>query len=389
MSDFERLPIDPSLRRIAVVTGSRAEFGLLRTVMHGVAERPELLLMVIAAGSHLISPAQTFYDVKREFAIADTVPMQVAGREGRLEDAESVGRGVARFTRAFAKLAPDWVVVLGDRIEAFAAAAAASIGGYALAHIHGGDRAEGVADEAMRHAITKLAHLHMAATAQSADRIIRMGEPASRVHVVGSPAIDELGGIPPLDDEAYRALGSPRAVVLFHPIGRHDEAEEFAAAAVLDGIRQAGFAGHTVALHPNHDPGRRGILRALESGLPPAALHSHMPRTQFVGLLKRVAMAGGVMVGNSSAGLIEAAALGLAVVDVGDRQAGRERASNAVHTSDRDGSTIAAAIAQACALDRSRFTHPYGDGSSGKRCAALLASIDPRAGGFLRKHNAY
>ena len=168
---------DGGRRRVAVVTGSRAEFGLLRPVMRAIDARGDLQLQVIAAGSHLIPPALTFRDVKRDFEIADSVPMQVAGRSTRFDDAESVGRGVARFARSFQALDPHWVVVLGDRIEAFAAASAASIGGRAVAHLHGGDRAEGVSDEAMRHAITKLAHLHLPGDAtQSADRILRMGE---------------------------------------------------------------------------------------------------------------------------------------------------------------------------------------------------------------------
>jgi UDP-hydrolysing UDP-N-acetyl-D-glucosamine 2-epimerase len=389
MSDETPLPIDPSLRRVAIVTGSRAEFGLLRTVMHGVAQEPGLILMVIAAGSHLISPGLTFHDVKREFAVADTVPMQIAAREGRAEDVDAVGRGISRFNRAFAKLSPDWVVVLGDRIEAFAAAAAASIGGRALCHIHGGDRAEGVADEAMRHAITKLAHLHLAATPQSADRIIRMGEDPARVHVVGSPAIDELAGIQPLGDAEYQEFGSPLAVVLLHPIGRHDEAEEWAATTLVEGVKRAGLLEKTIALHPNHDPGRRGTLRGLEATMAPERLHRHLPRQRFVGLLKRIAAEGGVMIGNSSAGLIEAAAIGLPVVDVGDRQSGRERASNAVHAADGDADAIAGAIMKARAIDRASITHPYGDGLTGKRCARLFAEVDPRAAGFLRKHNAY
>src|SRR5438105_3875872 len=125
-------------------------------------------------------------------------PRQTAGRTSRADEVEGVGTGVARFGRAFQRLAPDWVVVLGDRIEPFAAAAAASIGGYALAHIHGGDRAEGIADEAMRHAISKLAHLHLPATEQSRERLVRMGERPEHIHTVGSPAIDGLEAIPAL-----------------------------------------------------------------------------------------------------------------------------------------------------------------------------------------------
>ncbi|MBL8964269.1 MAG: UDP-N-acetylglucosamine 2-epimerase (hydrolyzing) [Phycisphaeraceae bacterium] len=376
-------------RKALVVTGSRAEFGLLRPVMRAIDAHPGLELLVIAAGSHLISPGLTYDDVKRDFSIADSVPMQVAGRVGRPDDAEAVGRGISRFTRSFTGLDPDWVVVLGDRIEAFAAAAAAAIGGWPVAHLHGGDRAEGVHDEALRHAITKLAHLHLPATAQSAQRIIRMGEPESRVRIIGSPAVDELDAIEPLSDAEYASLGSPTVLMLMHPVGRHDEAEEWSAEAVIEALRRVGRHPAAIALHPNHDPGRRGVLRAIQAGFDPGRVLSHLPRDRFVGLLKRIRDAGGFIIGNSSSGLIESAALRLPAVDVGERQAGRERPSNVVHAQDGDHDAIAAAIQAATALDRSTITHPYGPGDAGRKAADTLASVDPRSPGLLRKHNAY
>ncbi len=384
-------PMDPPVqgrRRVAVVTGTRAEFGLLRPVMHAIAARPDLELAVIAAGAHLISPALTFHDVKASFNIADVVPMQIAGKTGRVEDAEALGRGVARFTRAFEKLRPDWVLVLGDRIEAFAAAAAGSVAGYAVAHIHGGDRAEGVADEAMRHAITKLSHLHLPATAQSAERIIRMGEPKERVRVIGSPAIDGLDAIPPLRDEQMtEALGEgvqvPTALLLLHPIGRSTELEEAGAAEVLEGLR----GERVLALMPNFDPGREGIVRAIESAGVPA--RQHMPRDKFIGLLRRMAAGGGVLVGNSSAGLIEAAALAVPVVDIGPRQGGRERCGNVVHLEQERADAVRAALAAARALPKGPITHPYGDGHAGERAAAVLAEVSPHQPGLLRKRNTY
>jgi UDP-hydrolysing UDP-N-acetyl-D-glucosamine 2-epimerase len=384
-------PMDPPVqgrRRIAVVTGTRAEFGLLKPVMLAIAARPDLELAVIASGAHLISPALTFREVKASFNIAEVVPMQLAGKTGRAEDAEALGRGVARFTRAFEKLRPDWVLVLGDRIEAFAAAAAASVAGYAVAHIHGGDRAEGVADEAMRHAITKLAHLHLPATQQSADRIQKMGEPRERVRVVGSPAIDGLDAIPPVSDEQLAEVlpqgnGLPTAVLLMHPIGRSSELEEAAAAEVL-----AGLSGERVlALLPNFDPGREGLVRAI-TGAGVANLQ-HLPRATFIGLLKRMAASGGVLVGNSSAGLIEAAALRLPVVDIGPRQAGRERCDNVVHVEHERADAVRAAVSRARALKLGAITHPYGDGHAGERAAAVLAEVSPHQPWVLRKRNAY
>jgi len=356
--------------RIAIITGSRAEFGLLRPVMHAVRAHPSLELLVIAAGAHLIPPGETYREVKAEFAehLADAIVMQTAGRTTRADDAEAVGVGISRFARSFARLAPDWIVVLGDRVEAFAAGAAASISGLPLAHVHGGDRAEGVADEALRHAITKLAHLHFPATRQSAERILRMGEREDRVHVVGSPAIDGLDAIPALTDARACELGDPDTVFLVHPVGRDDATEQAAASEALGAC-----AGRRVLiLDPNHDPGRAGILRALEGT--PHPRRAHLPRSSFVGLLKRLASRRGLLLGNSSAALIEGAHLRCPAVDIGPRQSGRERAGNAIHADAESRAAIDDAIRCALALDLSHSTHPYGDGRAGPRIAEILGA---------------
>lgn len=357
--------------KVMVVTGTRAEFGLLRPVMHAIHAHPALELYVVAAGSHLVQPAVTFREVKAEFAIADSIPMQTAGKVGRLHDVESLGKGIARFGRSYDMNNPDMVVVLGDRIEAFAAASAASVGGVLLAHIHGGDRAEGVADEAMRHAITKLAHVHLPATNMSAKRIVKMGENPQQVHVVGSPAIDGLDAINPMGDAAYAELGSPEVVVLMHPIGRDDEQEQRAMQTVLDAVSDK----RVLVLHPNLDPGRRGIMNAIESAPIDVQVRSGMPRDIFVGLLQRVGAEGGALVGNSSAGLIEAAAIGCPSVDIGDRQSGRERCDGWSAHADEETGEIRAAIESITAGERPRHSHPYGDGTTGPRIAALITTI--------------
>ncbi|MEO0511585.1 MAG: UDP-N-acetylglucosamine 2-epimerase [Planctomycetota bacterium] len=376
--------------RIAVVTGSRAEFGLLRPVMQAIAERAELELLVIAAGSHLVLPALTFREVKAEFEVADSVPMQVAGRIGRLEDAESLGKGIARFARSFGHLRPDWVVVLGDRIEAFAAAAAASVGGIALAHLHGGDLAEGVADDAMRHAITKLAHLHLPATLDAAARLRRMGEDEDTIEVVGSPAIDDLHTIPELDEAPFQELGSPEIVLLQHPIGRSDEREEAVASACFEASRNVseGTAGEpprrVLWLGPNLDPGRDGILRAQRAaeGLPNVTVREHLTRDTFVGLLKRLAAplagGGGFLVGNSSSALIEAQAIGVPAINVGRRQgvgpSARQRGSGVVDAETETREAVAEAIGRALAIRRDEIQHPFGDGHAGRRAAQAIAA---------------
>lgn len=381
-------PASRDKRRVAIVTGTRAEFGLLRPVMHAVHRHPHLELAVIAAGSHLVSPASTFREVKADFNIADTVPMQIAGRVGRDEDVESVARGIARFGRAFTRLRPDWIVVLGDRIEAFAAATAGSIGGFAVAHVHGGDRAEGIADEAMRHAITKLAHVHLAATAQSAQRIASMGERPEFIRVVGSPAIDGLDRIEPMSDAVFAEHDKPDTIFLMHPVGRPDEIEEAAAGQVLAACGQR----RVFALEPNLDPGRTGILRALAEAMGDSkilAARPHMARPTLLSLMKRLARDRGIMIGNSSAGLIEAAAMGLMCVNVGHRQSGRERSANVIDVEHEEEGQVAAGIRRALSLAGEPIKHPYGDGHAGERCAAVLAEINPYDPRVMRKRCTY
>lgn len=375
-----------SLRRIAVVTGTRAEWGLLRPVCEAIRGERGLALQVVAGGAHLLAPARTIEEVRAFAPGLVEFAMQVPGDTGRLADARALGRGTAALADVFTAIAPEVVVVLGDRIEAFAAASAAAVGGIRVAHIHGGDRAEGVADESMRHAITKLAHIHFPASAASAHRILAMGEQPQTVHLVGSPSVDGLHAMAPLDDAAYRELGAPEYIVLMHPCGRSDAAEHADAAALLDA---ACARGRVLALMPNSDPGRAGIARAIAERCAQVRVAEHLPRARFVGLLKRPEIR--ALVGNSSAGIIEAAALGVRVVDVGARQRGRERAANVVHCPAADPHALAGALAEAArpvAVADHPLRHPYGSGGAGARIARVLAHCD-LATHPLQKLNAY
>ena len=367
------------MKTVAVVTGSRAEYGLLRTVMRAIAEHPALALRVLVTGAHRLGAEPTSREVAAEFEVAAEIEMQRAGDSGRLADAVALGRGVAGFAAWLGENPVDVVVVLGDRIEAFAAVAAATVGGVRVAHLHGGDRAEGIADESIRHAITKLAHLHLAATEASARRIEAMGEVPSRIHVVGSPAVDELEAFPALADDAWEALGRPQIVVLHHALGRAPACERSVAERLLAACVGA---GRVLALGPNHDPGREGIVEAIAAaGVP---WREHLPRREFVGLLRRAS----VLVGNSSAGLIEAAVLGVPCVNIGPRQAGRERPDNVADVTEVDNSKLEAALSDALARGRRSLAHPYGDGRAGRRVAGILAGLDPAACP-LTKHNRY
>ncbi len=366
-------------RTIAVVTGTRAEFGLLRSVMRAIQQHRSLDMHVIATGAHLLPPAMTANEIEKEFAIAARIAMQRPGECARDADALALGRGVAGFAEDFAKSRPDFLLVLGDRIEPFAAASAAAVAGIRVAHMHGGDRAEGIADESLRHAISKLAHLHLPATETSANRLIAMGEEPARIHIVGSPAIDDVAATPSLSDAEFAELGSPQIVFLLHPTGDDDALEHARAARPLTMCRNA---GRTLALQPNHDSGRMAIVRAIdESKLPQRA---HLPRDKFLGLLRRAM----VLVGNSSAGLIEGAAIPIWSVNIGPRQGGRERAANVISIENWDYQTIEPAIARALREPVGPIDHPFGDGHTGNRVAALLATL-PLDSLPLRKRNTY
>ena len=408
-----------------MVTGTRAEFGLLRPVVDAMLAKKRLRVSLVVSGAHFVTG--TWREIERSgYAIAGKVRMQKKGEAGMAADAAALGRGVSGFTKVFSQLRPDVVMVLGDRIEAFAAASAAAIGGQHVAHIHGGDRAEGVADESMRHAISKLAHIHFPASKASMQRLIRMGEERARVYCVGSPAVDGLEGL------VGEVAEQPRVIVLQHPVGEADKREQAWMLGTLKGVARyvKGHAGEggVLVLEPNVDAGRDGVIRGIEifqqacqkqsagkggvasgqkkvgRGVGAAAadqvdggVHggrglqkewgwrfvSHVPRKEFVSLVAGALM----VVGNSSAGLIEAAALKTPAVNIGPRQNGREKPKSVVDC-DYGEVAVAAAMQRAAELRLRRMKHPYGDGTAGKQIAKVLGGLNLRKVS-LRKQNTY
>ncbi len=371
--------------RVAIVTGSRADYGLLAPVIRACRNREGIHTDLIVTGMHTAGDGRSLGEIAEHGVIAARVDMQTAAITGRDADVTAAGKGIVGIGEALDRLQSNAVIVLGDRVEAFAGAAAGAIGGRIVAHIHGGDRAEGVADESMRHAITKLAHIHLAASNQSATRIRRMGEDPDWVLEVGSPAVDGLVEIPPANDDTILAYGvedaKSFAIVLQHPCGLSDREEEDYGNAVVRGAEQALGERQCIFFAPNHDPGRDGLLR----GLGARRLISHLPRQDFVAMLKRAQ----VIVGNSSAGLIEAAACCVPCVNVGPRQAGRERCCGVVDIPAADPQAVARGIDQAKSLrTRGVWNHPYGDGKAGERIAAVIDSLRLKAPS-IRKRNAY
>ncbi|XAM01567.1 UDP-N-acetylglucosamine 2-epimerase [Phycisphaeraceae bacterium D3-23] len=353
-------------QRIAFITGTRAEYGILLSVLDAAQAHPAIDPRLVVTGTHLTT--SSVKDITHR--IHARVRMQRKEATGYDADVQALSRGVEGFGRVFAALEPAAVVVLGDRVEMLAAATAASVGGRVLVHLHGGDRAEGVADEAMRHAISKLAHLHFPATAQSKRRLIRMGENPALIHNVGSPAIDALKHVAPDPD-------APALLIMQHPIGASDEAER----GWMDATLRATAKHERTVFAPNHDPGAPGIRKAIaDHGIEPV---EHLPRERFLSLLAGAR----VILGNSSAGLIEAAALRTAGVNIGPRQGGRESPSSVVSCGYGVG-RVRDALKQALQLDTSKLRHPYGKGDAGPRIIERLAATD-LAQVSRRKRNTY
>ena len=360
--------------RIAVVTGTRAEYGLLRTVLDAIDVHPRLELQLVVTGMHLLRKfGHTLDDIVRDgWKIAARVAMQ-RGDSGAIDQAAGLARGVEGIARFVCRARSDVVVVLGDRIEALAGALAATTTGRILAHIHGGDVAPGDFDDALRHAITKLAHVHFAATRAAADRIVRMGEQRQRVHCVGAPGLDELRGV--LRRMPRARSRQDTALVIQHAYGRSAEVERRAATAVLDAVAASGLKRWVI--YPNSDRGHEGVLQAIRQHVRRSMpgdvdVARSLSRPEFLDLLCNVR----ALVGNSSSGIIEAPFVGTPVVDVGDRQAGRQPARRAVVHAWETCSAIRSAIKAALRTRPRRGGRcVYGEGDAGERIAAELARL--------------
>jgi UDP-N-acetylglucosamine 2-epimerase (non-hydrolysing)/GDP/UDP-N,N'-diacetylbacillosamine 2-epimerase (hydrolysing) len=381
----------PRKRTICYVTGTRADFGLMQSTLRAIRSHPNLRMQLIATGMHL-DPAhgRTINQIRKDgWTIDATVPWKPA-KDNLTTLAEQTGLATYRLAAAYAKLNPDVVMVTGDRVEVFAAAAAAHLSDRILAHVHGGDRAQGQVDDALRHAITKLAHLHFPATKQSADRIAKLGEDKWRIHPVGSPGIDGIktDALSWSGQQAFTLAEHRRryALILLHPTDSDDDVECRRAKLLLESCVNTGFP-EIIVVYPNNDPGSAGIIRAMkETKYPPVSCYQNIIREAFLGLLRDAA----VLVGNSSAGIIEAASFGTPVLDIGPRQAGRERGQNVTTVPFRQ-SAIRQALKQLWNEGQPRryaAKNLYGAGDTARRIARILATV-PLTPRLRRKLIAY
>ena len=377
-------------RKIAVVTGSRAEYGLLYWMLHDLRAAPHVELQLIVTGMHL-SPefGLTVKEIERDgFVIARRVEMLLSSdTPGGI--AKSMALGIIGMSDALEQLSPDVVLVLGDRFEILAAVQACLVHNIPVAHIAGGDTTEGAFDESMRHAITKMSHIHFVTNELSAQRVRQLGEDPRHVHVVGNPGLDHLKRLKLLDREALgESFGAPLAkrnlLITFHPVtlepgeSERQFGELLAALDCLDSETSLWFT------RPNADTGGRALSAALDvwAAQRPQRVHVHssLGQLRYLSLMAQV----DAVVGNSSSGLYEAPSFHVPTVNIGDRQRGRLSTASVVNCApERD--AIAAAVAQALTLDCSAVVSPFGDGRAAARIVTVLADLPPRAE-LLKKH---
>ncbi len=370
-------------RRICFVTGTRAEFGLMKTVLDCIKKTKDLQLQIIVTGMHLSSGhGRTIDEIRAEgWHIDGIVPWK-----GKLLS-QATGLATAGLAAELLALKSDIVLVVGDRVEALATAVAGHLLGIVVAHVHGGDRALGQVDDSLRHAITKMAHVHFPATKESAHRIRRMGEDEWRIHWAGSPGIDGIrqsaASWKKIHSEFPTLRKNRYALLVLHPADADESIEFKRARTVLASLLSAGFE-QIVIVYPNNDPGHRGIIQAWEQLHDPARvfIRKNLPRDLFLGLMRDAA----VVAGNSSSGIIEAASFATPVIDIGPRQLGRECASDVVHVSysPKAITTAAAKIWNGGKPLRSKGRNPYESKDAGRKIAHALSALQINAG-LLRK----
>ena len=376
------------MRKICYISGTRADFGLMRSTLTAIRDHAELELSIIVTGMHL-SPehGDTVKEIEAaDLTIAAEVPVPMTPATGATM-ARNIGAMTTAFTDALESLHPDIVLLLGDRGEMLAGAIAGLHLNIPVAHIHGGELS-GTVDEPVRHAISKLSHLHFTATAASRERLIRMGEAATSIHVTGAPGLDGLAD-EPIGDRLTVArqhglnADRPFALMVYHPVLQEADTAGADARALLDALHKAGV--QVLALMPNADGGSEAVRRVLTEahGQKGVTVRTHLARPDFIAAMAHADL----MIGNSSAGIIEAASFGTPVINVGRRQNLRERNAN-VRDVMAEPAVLAEAITAALARGRFPVKNLYGDGRTSERIADLLAAT-PLNAALMMKVNGY
>ena len=376
------------MRKILVVIGSRANYSSIKSVMRAVRAHPDLTLQLLVGASALLDRFGSVVDViEADGFVADAKVTMIVEGETPATMAKSTGLGLLELPTMFERLTPDVVVSVGDRFETMATAIAAAYMNIPVAHTMGGE-ISGTIDESIRHAVTKLSHLHFPANEQAAARIIRMGEDPASVHVVGCPRVDLVAEIARAHDAAeadpdpdwldhegvggHVSMDEPFLLVSQHPVTTEYGCGEQQITETLMALQELQMP--TIMLWPNADAGSeeisRGMRKFREKHRPESIrFYKNFPVETYVRLMLRCACA----VGNSSAPLREGAYIGVPTVNIGTRQHGRDRGSNVTDAAHERGAIVDAVRTQ-IAHGRYKPDHLYGDGQAGGRIADLLAT---------------
>lgn len=364
--------------KVCAVTGGRADWGLLSVPLALIRDDPDFALQLVVTGQHLLPGAgATDRVIEAEgFHIDARVDMLLAG-DSAVAVSKSMGLAIIGFAEVFDRLKPDLLFVLGDRYEILAAAQAAMVARIPIAHLCGGDVTEGAMDEAIRHAITKMSHLHFVSNQDAARRVCQLGEDPAQVYCVGSPGLDRIRLTPRMTRDAFFAsIGFvPRArnlLVTFHPATLDDDVS----AACMEMLAALDALGPEVGLiftGVNADTGGRAVAACIDGFVamhPNACAHVSLGAARYFSALGHV----DAVVGNSSSGLYEAPSFAIPTVNIGDRQGGRLKARSVLDCA-ADREAILAALRQAFAMDCSGTANPYGDGHSAERIIAVLKAV--------------
>lgn len=369
------------MRTVLGVTGIRSEYDIMSSVFRATKEHPELKLQLAVTGAHLSDAyGRTVEDIRNDgFEIVDEIESLINGDQASAR-VKGLGIQLQGLVQTVLRVKPDWLLVLGDREESIATALVGAYMNIPVAHVAGGDRVVGNVDDQVRHAVTKLAHIHFTTNRESADRILRLGEQEFRVFDVGNPGLDRLLQVPELDVETIGDRlgfsvpdGKPMVMLIQHVISTEIDDAYRQMRITLEAVAELGLP--TILSYPNSDAGGQQMIRAIREfeQLPEIYAFKNIPRLEFVNLMRKSAC----LLGNSSAGILEAPLLKLPVVNVGNRQKGRLHAEN-VQFVPHDKDQIKEAVTKAC-FDPdyrayvSTCANPYGDGQSSLRIADTLA----------------
>lgn len=370
-------------RKILAVTGIRSEYDLMSTVYQKINEHPELTLELLVTGAHL-SPSHgyTLRDIERDgFVVADQIESLIQG-DSLSSRIKGLGIQLQGMIQSVVRAQPDMLLVLGDREEAMTTALVGAYMNIPVAHVAGGDRVIGNVDDQVRHAVTKLAHLHFVTNEDSYKRVLALGEEPFRTYNTGNPGLDRLLTVPHLTPEQLsERLGfiieedEPIILLIQHVISTEVEHAYDQMKQTLEAVSHLGIK--TILSYPNSDAGSQQLIRAIQEyeHLPHLFTAKNIPRLEFVNIMRRATC----MLGNSSAGILEAPILKLPVVNVGNRQKGRLHADN-VQFVEHDIDNICYAVRRAIYDDSYRHrvencVNPYGDGHSSEAIVHILASI--------------